>query len=240
MTDNGASFTVITGDTTIRAGRASGPRGPLWRCDLWGGTLISQPETLIVDRSVLVPKHTYGRLCAEVGNRANNNFTTIVWDPADPTNGLGVTTRQLADAAANQLPIDAIIPALSPEGRQVTGLETWIWPGVARQTPTQYASAGGYEVGAYAYLTKMEFTPNDGGGWFACDDFTEWSRGASNPACSYTFYTESASGTWSMDAQTSWQVFWQDVGAPFVPYGFAEPADAFDIEVLDLEAVITR
>ena len=179
-------------------------------CDFWTGLDITQPHTLITDYGTLTTGEVYGRLCAEVGNRVNNFFDNITWDPGDPSNGLGPTTREMRDVAEDLLPLVAAQPELSPDGAQVTGLETWLWPGVDRTSGPVYASAGGVEVAVRGRLTSMQFTPGDGEPAFTCADFSEWRPGADEPACSYTYFVQPDGGTWQMTAETTWTVDWQD------------------------------
>jgi len=237
-----AQITVASGATVgdIVVGTSSPPRGPRYTCSLqtegWG-----QWHTMVFDWSSLIVGETYFQLCQPTEAGPPPIFQPIVWDPADPDGGLGISSVEIRDWIDSNLLTPVALPAaLSPAGEQVTGLETWIWPDGAQNLPARYASAGGLTVGVRARLDSMNFDPGDGNPGFVCESFTEWASGGDNPDCSYTYFIEPDTGSYSMWAQSVWIFEWEDNGAPWEDYGIAEPALVQDVAITDLEAVISR
>ena len=235
--------------------RVSGPgvtvsNGPVYACyfaaqftDARGET--RQGDDFIADTTgpELAIGQFYARQCLdETGAVAD--FGVIQYDPTAPDDIVTeITIRDLL--STEDIPAEAFVLDLSPAAEQITGLETWIdQPGPTTLGP-EYASAGPISVGVRANLREVVIDPGDGSGTFACtaDEFTAWVAGTTDPACSYTYIEEPASGSYEMTAEFIWDYQWLPDGAgawvlePF----FVDSEDvAFDVAVIDLEAVITR
>lgn len=237
-----AQITVASGASAddIVIGTSSPPRGPRYTCSLQTEG-YGQWHTVVFDWSSLIVGETYFQLCQPTEAGPPPIFQPIVWDPADPDGGLGISTVEIRDWIDSNLLTPVALPAaLSPDGEQVTGLESWIWPDGAQNLAPRYASAGGLTVGVRARLDSMNFDPGDGNPGFTCGSFTEWTPGGDNPDCSYTYFTEPEAGSYAMWAQSIWIFQWEDNGAPWADYGLANPAQVQDVPIIDLEAVISR
>ncbi len=230
---------VAWGVTTIGWGPSTNPSAPRWLCSLQTGP-YGDWYTYINDWSTLVVGETYYQLCNEIENAANNSFRAIVWDPADPDDGLGISEIEIRDWMRAQLTPPPVPAAYSPEIEQITGVETWLWPGGPTAIPPQTASAGPLTVGMKADLDYLSFDMGDGTA-FTCDEYSEWTPGASDPLCSHTYLVEPPSGSYDLFVLAHWTFSWlPDGAAVWEPFGVATPTSNQDVDIIDLEAIITR
>ncbi len=244
ITGGSAEITVATGVTAgdIVVGRSSPARGPVYRCSLIDGG-HGDWHLIVLDWSSLMLDQQYYQVCQPTSPGPPPILRFITWDPADPDGGLGVTGPEIRQwITDNGLLTPQPIPAaLSPAGEQITGLETWIWPDGPDRLAPVYASAGGLTVGVRARLDAVTFDVGEPGvARFTCRSFSEWTDGASNPACSHTYLTEPDSGSYRLFTQALWTFEWDDNGLGWADYGIAEPFQTQDVVVMDLEAVISR
>lgn len=152
-----------------------------------------------------------------------------------------VTSLQVRDAAQNVINPPDLGVGVSPEAQQITGLETWLWPD--GDTAPQYvsATAGGLTVTIEAQLVQTEFVLTGANQeTVTCTSFVEWSPGASESPCSVTMFEQSSAQ--SIEARSTWRlVWWDNAGQPApVELGFITEVQVDVVEVVDLEAVITR
>lgn len=112
-----------------------------------------------------------------------------------PSHDIGIDTAALVDRARRQLP--QIDVALSPEGRQLVNLETWLWVDEStwREVSAE-ASAGGYFVRITATPDRTEWDMGEGRGGPTCRENTPYDTGRSASAqesgCTYTYERPSA------------------------------------------------
>ena len=152
-----------------------------------------------------------------------------------------VTSAAVREAAQNIAIPPPLPPRLSPEARQITGIETWFWPDGSLDPVLASATAGGLTVTVEARYQETEFqvgAPNEA--TFTCSTFVEWAPGIDSSPCTYSFINESASQ--SVIAESTWDFYWWDnAGQPTpVLYGTLTNTEEVDVEVIDLEAVISR
>ena len=239
ITGGSARITVQTGTTSIQEGPPSGPTGPIYRCSFQTEG-HGQWHTQVINWNDLATGDDYYRVCQS--DTAPPILGWVVWNPGDPDDGLGVSTHEIRNWIDNNLltPV-ALPPATSPDGQQITGLETWFWPGASTDGATVQASAGGLTVQVRSVFESMEFDLGEPGvPRLICEDYVEWTPGASESPCTHTYLTESDVGGFPLVSQTNWRFDWLDFGAAaFEPYGIAQPVFADLIEVRDLEAVIS-
>ncbi len=165
------------------------------------------------------------------------------YDPAvsiDPLQPDLVSSAQLQDAAIEILNPTDLPPAYSPDGRQITGVETWLWPGGETASTSVFASAGGLTVTIESRYRSTEFVLSGANeGSVTCEDAPEWSPGSLDSSCTFTFFEE---GAQTIEATSTWDLWWWDNAASPVPQplGTITETDVDVVEVMDLEAVITR
>ncbi len=243
---------VVWASDQVQIVPVSGPgvvanNGPIYACyfaqqytDARG--MARQGDDFIQDTTgpQLVPGTHYARQCLDdTGSVAD--FGVIQYIPGAPVGGV-LTEIDIRDQ--EDVPIYSWPLTLSPDGRQITGVETWIDQPGPTITPAEYASAGQVTVGVRARLVRININPGDGSGIFSCTiaELSTWSPGASNPGCSHTYWEQPASGTYRMTAEYVWDFDWLPFGAAVWELSYATDSEVavFDVEVDDLEAVISR
>lgn len=216
-----------------------------WTCFFDTGTTLAdagaQTTTSPVDGQ------TYHLYC-----NPNPGFTNVVdriddfayvYNAADPfpdQPGL-ITSIQVREMAEDRAAPTTLTPGLSPDGRQITGVETWFWPKGSTETVTAQASAGGLTVTVEARYVETTFTvppPNDA--TFTCDSYVEWTPGATESPCTYAFTTETPGQ--AVIADSRWDFYWFDnlLAQEPVLYATVTNTEVANVPVIDLEAVITR
>ena len=190
----------------------------------------------------LVPGTWYSRQCYD-DTGAVVDFRVAAFDPGDPADPR-LTEIGIRDHIFESVPIHAAPLTLSPDGRQITAVETWIDQPGPTASPEEFGSAGQVTVGVRARLVRININPGDGSGNFSCTvaELSTWSAGASNPGCSHTYWKEPVSGTYRMTAEYVWDFDWLPFGAIDWIESYATDSEVavFDVEVDDLEAVISR
>lgn len=242
LVDHTASIRVVTGDATIREGPPSTDGGGrVYRCSYFTGG-HGMWHTHVRWWSELVPDELYYMHCIRDDGGVGVIARWITWDPGDPSDGEGVTNTQIRDwIGRNLLSVEAIPPTLSPANEQITGVETWLWPGGPTATQSRQASAGALSVIVEARFANMEFDPGEpDADRLACDTFVEWAPGRTESPCAHTYLHESPAAGFPLESQTNWEFWWEDVGAGgFEFYAVASPTAVQPVPVVDLEAVIS-
>lgn len=242
VVDHTASIRVSTGESTIREGPPStGGGGAVYACGYFTGG-HGMWHTHVRWWSELVPGEQYYMHCRRDDGGVGVIARWITWDPGDPSDGEGVTNIEIRDwIGENLLPVEAVPAALSPAAEQITGVETWLWPGAETATQSRQASAGGLSVIVEARFESMEFDPGEPDAErFLCKTFVEWLPGRTDTPCRHTYLHESTTDGFRLESTTNWQFWWQDVGIPgFEFYAVASPTVVQPVVVIDLEAVIS-
>ena len=251
-----SAFVVRTEEHSTPGRRLGSPAtgGPVYACyfaeqftDASGATRFGDafiPDTAGPD---LVPGNFYARQCLDdFGNVAD--FGIIEYQPL-AAGGI-VTELTVVLERAVELELSAQPPDLSPEAQQITGIETWF---NSPQDPflEEELTLGPITVGLRARLVDVLIDPGDGSTPFQCDptSFLDWTAGVADTGCGHTYIDEPESGTYTGRITYSWEYDWRPhilTGLPpteadWIP-NFAQGIQAvdFDVEVIDLEAVITQ
>lgn len=127
---------------------------------------------------------------------------------------------------------------ISPEDRQVTGLESWLWPDGPVNVPIQAtAHAGTIEVTVQATWESTRFVMGDGT-VITCTSQTIWSAEADGTDCSHTYFTE---GTFIVSANSTWSYVWWDNANTQIPVSLGTESflETEVVEVIDIESVIS-
>ena len=245
---------VVWASDQVQIVPVSGPgvvanNGPVYACyfarqftDAQGMT--RQGDQFIQDTTgpELVPGTHYARQCLD-DTGAVVDFGVIQYNPGAPVGGV-LTEIDIRDHTVASVPIHAAPLTLSPDGRQITAVETWIDQPGPTASPEEFGSAGQVTVGVRARLVRININPGDGSGNFSCTvaELSTWSAGASNPGCSHTYWEQPAGGSYRMTAEYVWDFDWLPFGAAVWELSYATDSEVavFDVEVDDLEAVISR
>lgn len=166
-----------------------------------------------------------------------------VYNPADPVPGEpgAVTSIAVREFAEDFAQPPALGVGVSPAFEQITGLETWLWPAGAMGSIQAVASAGGLTVTVEARWRETLFDVGEPGAEpVRCTQVIEWSAGAEATSCSHTYLTEQLGRT--ITATSRWDFVWWDNAGQTVPafYRSVDLAEQLDVDVIDLEAVITN
>ncbi len=215
-----------------------------WTCEFYSGVTL---EDLGVTTTSPRPGSYYHLLCSvnpsHIGIVEPINDPVYQYNPAMPIPGQPnvITSIQVREQAQDLAVPTALAPALSPDGRQITGVETWFWPEGSTDTVARSATAGGLTVTVEARYVETTFTlgaPN--AATLTCDTFVVWTPGATDSPCTHEFFEETANQT--VAAASRWDFYWFDNAAQPTPvlYGTVTNIEANAVEVIDLEAVISR
>ncbi len=235
-----------TSEITIARAGAGNPirhsnNGPVYAC-YFAEDYSGHPTNFVADTAApdLKVGTTYWRVCFDGGVVADDDialWTVNGWELG------GTTETQLLQSLDNDvLDAYAIELEFSPADAQITGVETWIYSESRTNIAAVYATAGGVSAAVRARLENVEITPdsNEPGERFLCTSFGKWAP-ASVADCSHTYFVQPDSGTYTMETTTTWIV------EEFTPTtGWNERAErivieqAYDVDVIDLEAVIGR
>jgi hypothetical protein len=166
----------------------------------------------------------------------------VIYNPAEPIpGGPFVSSLQVRDVARDVLRPNPLLVGVSPNDVQITGVETWLWPDGSIDRVAATAAAGGLVVTVQARWRGTTFDmAEDGSDPIRCVQQRAWTERAVNPDCAHTYLTEAALRT--ITASSDWDVVWRDNAAQPGPV-FLETitaVEAIDVEVIDLEAVISR
>ena len=231
---------------TITRGSGTGPAGSpgVWpyTCNFYVGVTL---EDLAIGVNP-VPGRTYHLVCNPregFEDRPRIDNIAYLYNPAvsvDPLQPDLVTSAQLQDIATEILNPTDLPPAYSPNGRQITGLETWLWPSGDTAATSVFASAGGLTVTIESHYRDTEFAftgANEGS--VTCSDAPEWTSGSGESTCTTTFFSE---GTQTIAATSTWDLWWWDNALSPTPQPLGTIIESFadDVEVMDLEAVLAR
>ena len=220
------------------------PQASVWpyTCTFYVGVTLDS----FISTTTPKPGSYYNLVC----NPTPGSGATLIADPIylyDPGGPLVpgepnlVTSLQVREAAQNIVnPTDLTI-GVSPDAQQITGLETWFWPEGDRSPQTVSATAGPLTVTIEAQYVETEFVvPGTETESITCTEFVEWTPGATESPCATTFFEETPAQI--IEAHSTWRLVWWDNAAQTTPVelGFITETQVDVVEVVDLEAVITR
>ncbi len=167
----------------------------------------------------------------------------VVYDPADPVPGeAAITSLVIRDFVRDQGLVQPLPLAvgISPGGIQITGVETWLWPDGSIERIQASAHAGGLTVTVQARFDHTAFDVDEPGVQpIVCTEQQPWQPGSDEATCSHTYLTEALGRT--ITGSSEWDfVWWDDAAQPTPVYWETVVLDEqYDVDVIDLEAVIT-
>lgn len=214
-----------------------------WTCVFYVAPTL---DSVAVTTTTPQPNSIYHLVC-----NPNPGFTVAqindpfyVYNPTGPLLAAEpdlVTSLQVRQAAQNIVnPTDLTI-GVSPAAQQITGVETWFWPVGDLSPQSVSATAGPLTVTIEAQYVETEFTTTGANqSTITCTEFVEWAPGVTNSPCATTFFEQTP--TQVIEATTTWRLVWWDNAGQTTPVelGFISETQTTAVEVVDLEAVITR
>ncbi len=237
-----ATVTVVAAGPITRGDGAPGAL-PYWPYVCRWDTVFANSDVILGPTADPTPGHRYFLRCtpdAESGLDLIGEF--VVYDPLDPVPGFAaVTSIEIRDFARDFVEPNPLMVGLSPNGMQITGVETWFWPDGSIAAVQASANTNGLAVTVEARYRGTTFDLGAPGlEPLVCVEQQMWVAGADTTDCAHTYLNQSQQLT--IDATSEWDFVWWDNAAQPVPVLFETifPNEGLDIEVIDLEAVITN
>lgn len=239
-----ATVTVVAADL-ILPGSAPPRSVPNWSyvCRWWEDTLTN-PNPTASPTTNPRPGFRYFLNCTPTPGSGLDSFGSfVVYDPADPIPGIAViTSLEIRDFVRDQglVQPEPLAVGISPGPIQITGVETWLWPDGSIDRIRASANAGGLTVTVEARYQQTVFDMDEEGvEQIVCTKQIAWEEGLDVAGCSHTYFTEAAART--ITAASDWDFVWWDSASQPVPVFWETITldEQFDVQVVDLEAVIT-
>lgn len=237
-----ATVTVVAAGPITTGVGDPGAR-PYWPYTCHWDEPWTNSDVIIAPTDTPIPGHRYYLRCIpdeDSGLEAIGEF--VVYDPLDPVPGFdAVTSIEIRDFARDFVQPNPLFVGLSPDGVQITGVETWFWPDGSLDRVQASANANGLAVTVEARYRGTTFDLDESGvDPLICESQIEWEPGAEDTDCAHTYLTQAEGRT--IGATSEWDFVWWDNAAQPIPALFETifPAEALDIEVIDLEAVISN
>lgn len=224
----------------------STPVGVWIQCSHFAVASIDAPVDVVTDPVIPHAGAAYSLSCwYEPDHDLVPGYPVIVlFDPLEPVPGL-VDVIDVAEFAQSRLDFDSPAIELSPEVRQVVGVETWLAVTSELEYPDVTAQAG--LAWATVRTTFREALWNLGdGSTLSCteDATTTWNQTVpiddQTSACVHTYVESSADAGYSASATVTWSLEWMNSEAPdgFVPWATFSLTTPLVIDVVQLQAVI--
>lgn len=243
VVDGSRATVTVVAAAPISLGEGAPGARPYWPYTCHWDDVWNNSDVIIAPTDSPVPGHRYYLRCVpddESGLAAIGEF--VVYDPLDPVPGFAATTSiELRDFARDFVEPNPLLVGISPDGAQITGLETWFWPDGSIDRVRASANANGLAVTVEARHRSTSFDVGEAGVEpIVCTGQLEWTSGATTTDCSHTYLTQSAGVV--IEAESEWDFVWWDNAAQPVPvlYETIFPTETLDIEIIDLEAVISN
>jgi hypothetical protein len=228
--------------------RSGGGRGPRWTCGYYAfeNASPSSPNIAVDYRGGPVspePGSTYVLACRdETDNIVQTRFVT--YDPADPLAGLFAAERA-AEQALEQLPIADPEVMLSPPGRQIVGIPTWLWVAGVWAPTEASASIGAVTSTVVATPIQVAWDLGDGTTKACAGPGTPFDadRPASEQAsdCAHTFIWPSSLqpfGVFPVSATITYDARWTATTGAGGQLGVLTRTTTIPVNVVEVQAVI--
>ena len=237
-----ATVTVVAAGP-ISLGDAGPGVQPYWPYACAWDEVWANSEVIIAQTDTPTPGQRYWLRCepdADSGLDPIGEF--VVYDPLDPIPGFAaITSIEIRDFARDFVQPNPLPVGISPDGVQITGVETWFWPDGSLASVQASANANGLSVTVEARYRGTTYDLGEPGtAPLTCTTKDVWVPGAQHTTCAHTYLSEDERRV--VESTSEWDFVWWDNAAQPVPALFETVflAEALDIEVIDLEAVITN
>lgn len=243
VVDGSRATVTVVAAAPITLGAGAPGATPYWPYVCNWDEPFANTDVIIAPTDSPIPGHRYWLRClADDASGLDDIGQFVVYDPQDPVPGFdAVTSIEIRDFARDFVEPDPLFVGISPQNVQITGVETWFWPDGSIDRIQASATANGLTVTVEARYrgTTFEVGEEDVDP-LTCTEQVEWSPGLDATSCAHTYLTEEIGRT--IDAESTWDFVWWDNAAQPIPalYDTITPNEAFDVDVIDLEAVISR
>jgi hypothetical protein len=237
-----ATVTVVAAGP-ITLGNGAHGASPYWPYTCNWDEPWANTDVIISPTDTPIPGHRYYLRCVPDEDSdlpAIGEF--VIYDPLDPVPGFAaVTSIEIRDFARDFVQPNPLRVGISPDGIQITGVETWLWPDGSLDRVQARANANGLTVTVEARYRGTTFDPDQEGiEPIVCTEQVEWTPGMETTPCAYTYLIEAENVT--IDAESEWDFVWWDNAAQTVPALFETitPNEVLDVAIIDLVAVISN
>ncbi len=211
-----------------------------------GGSAF-QPTWDITEPTIPEPDGLYVLRCFYPDDNADlTDYPMLVsHDPADPVAGTAIGVAEAARFAVDSIVFEAPSPVLSPPGRQIVGVETWL--GVASRLDYADASAqaGNTWVTVRPVLRDATWNLGDGSVARCTQDIARFWDPTTAPSsqatrCSYTFEEVSGPGPLAGTVDVSWTIYELTDAHPttWTVWGVVTRRAPVEFDVGELQSVI--
>ena len=202
------------GSLTVVDAPRRGGGGPVIRC-MWH-ELVFHPDGSVTSRPVHpVEGKGFVIWCWFPDDSVVAGYPVlVVYDPADPVPGAAVAAEDAARFALARIDFERPGPELSPRGRQIPGVPTWL--GVTSQLDYDpvTAQAGPVWATVRPVLRHVSWDTGDGTTVVCTTDAaTTWSVGGSpqqSSACTHVYERSSGHEPHRVVATASWTILWRN------------------------------
>jgi hypothetical protein len=243
VVDGSRATVTVVAAAPISLGEGFPGARPYWPYTCHWDEPWTNPDVIIAPTDSPIPGRRYYLRCVpdeKSGLAAIGDF--VVYDPLDPVPGFdAVTSIEIRDVARDFVEPNPLLVGISPDGVQIAGVETWFWPDGSIDRVRASAHANGLTVTVEARHRATTFDVGEPGvDPIVCIEQMEWTPGATVTDCSYTYLTQADGLT--VEAESEWDFVWWDNAAQPLPalYDTIFPTEILEIEVIDLEAVISK
>ncbi len=237
-----ATVTVVAAGP-ITLGDGAPGASPYWPYTCNWDEPWTNSDVIISPTDTPIPGHRYYLRCIPDEDSdlpAIGEF--VIYDPLDPIPGFAaVTSIEIRDFARDFVQPNPLPVGISPDGIQITGVETWLWPDGSLDRVRASANANGLTVTVEARYRGTTFDLGlEGVDKIVCTEQVEWTPGMESTPCAYTYLLEAENVT--IDAESEWDFVWWDNAAQPVPALFETitPNEVLELAIIDLEAVISN
>ena len=243
VVDGSRATVTVVASAPISRGTGAPDARPYWPYVCQWDEPWANTDVIIAPTTTLIAGQRYYLRCVpDEGSGLAPIGEFVVYDPLDPVPGFNaVTSIEIRDFARDFVEPNPLLVGISPDGTQITGVETWFWPDGSLDRVRASANANGLTVTVEARYRRTTFDVGlPGVEPVLCTEQTRWTPGANRTNCSYTYLTQTAGVM--VEAESEWDFVWWDNAAQPVPalYDTIFPTENLDIEVIDLEAVISN
>ncbi len=237
-----ATVTVVAAGPITRGDGAPGAL-PYWPYTCHWDEVFANSDVILSTTDSPIPGDRYFLRCLpDEDSNLDVIGEFVVYNPLDPVPGFAaVTSIEIRDFARDFVEPNPLLVGLSPNGVQITGVETWFWPDGSIAAVQASANANGLAVTVEARYRGTNFDLGVLGlEPLVCVEQQVWVSGADNTDCAHTYLNQAEQVT--IGATSEWDFVWWDNAAQPVPVLFETilPDETIDIEIIDLEAVITN
>jgi len=201
------------GSVTLVATPGQGPVGRPVRCTWHDIVSVGQDLSWDLEPTIPRPDEIYILKCThpDDGSGVPGYPLIVQYSPIDPIPGGVVGVTEVAKFAVDSITFEVPAPVLSPPGRQIVGIETWLAVSSQLVYPSASAQAGNTWATVRPVLREAVWTLGDGTTVVCVIDIaTTWdpaSPASQSTTCSHVFESVSGPNPFAGRVDVSWTIY---------------------------------